>query len=232
MTAAATAASARAGRPKFYVWMATICALALPPLGDLPRPTGCGAAGRDLRRPADPLSARHAVLALDAVLRRPVGPGRQRAAGPAPRLGIAGVSIATAMVLFGFGAALDLLRHGIATGNGPAVKAFLVVADPVDPHLRRLLRRRLQPPRGNPQAADAGGQCRHPAGGAGAGVLRPADGEGRGCGPASAPAACGDRRRAGADLHAPDRRGDRLRLAHPGPAAPGQPDQPGPPCWR
>jgi hypothetical protein len=125
MTAAATAATARAGRPKFYVWMATICALAafggFAPTYWMQLPAGTFV-GR-------PILYLHGTLFSLWMLFYVA----QSALAASGRLaqhrawGIAGVSIATAMVLFGFGAALDSLRHGIAAGNGPAVKAFLVV---------------------------------------------------------------------------------------------------------
>jgi hypothetical protein len=125
MTAAAAAATKRAARPKFYVWMATICALAafggFAPTYWMQLPAGTFV-GR-------PILYLHGTLFSFWMLFYVA----QTALAASGRLaqhrawGIVGVSIATAMVLFGFGAALDSLRHGIAAGNGPAVKAFLVV---------------------------------------------------------------------------------------------------------
>jgi hypothetical protein len=122
---AATAATPRAARPTFYVWMAGACALIA---------FGGFAPTYWLQIPAGTFNGRP-ILYLHGTLFSiwMVFYIAQTAAVASGRIarhrawGIVGVSIATAMVLLGFGAALDSLRHGIATGHGDAVKAFLVV---------------------------------------------------------------------------------------------------------
>lgn len=122
---AATAAAPRTSRPTFYVWMAGLCAViafgGFAPTYWLQLPAGTFVGRRILYLHGTLFS----IWMLFYVA--------QSAAVASGRIalhrawGVVGVSIATAMVFFGLAAALDSLRHGIATGNGDAVKAFLVV---------------------------------------------------------------------------------------------------------
>jgi hypothetical protein len=124
MTAAAMT-TARAGRSAFYVWMAAVCALVafggFAPTYWLQLPAGTFV-GR-------PILYLHGTVFSFWMLFYVA----QSALAASGRLtlhrawGVAGVSIATVMVMLGFGAALDSLRHGIATGHAAEVKAFLVV---------------------------------------------------------------------------------------------------------
>jgi len=122
---ATTMAQARTGRPTFYVWMAATCALiafgGFAPTYWLQLPAGTFVGRPILYLHGTLFSAWMLFYVAQTTLAATGRIALHRA------WGVAGVSIATAMVLVGLAAAMDSLRNGIATGHADAARAFTIV---------------------------------------------------------------------------------------------------------
>lgn len=125
MATIASATVPRAGRGSFYVWMHVAC-IATAVLGFVPtywQPLAAGVFK------ANPVVHLHGAIffgwTVFALVQSSLVASGQVARHRAT--GLAGISFATVLVLFGLLAGLNGLKVGIATGYAEAAKAFLIV---------------------------------------------------------------------------------------------------------
>ena len=118
---AATLTPVRSRTTGFYVWMAGVCALIA--FGSFAGTYWLRIAGRDVHRRSDHPSSRRPVFGLDPSLLQPDLARRQQPRSPS-RLGIGGISLATAMVLVGLATSVNSLGVATLAGYGEKEREF------------------------------------------------------------------------------------------------------------